>query len=74
MTSWSIAPVAHHSNRETQSSSNKGGDNDPPHSKNDSSHKLPVEKKRKTILGQEEEPEQGMEVDTDLDAMFPFLD
>jgi hypothetical protein len=48
-TSWSIAPTAHHSNKETQISSNKGGDNDPPHSKIDSSHKLPVEKKRKKM-------------------------
>jgi hypothetical protein len=46
-TSRSIAPTAHHNNKEIQSSSNGGGDNDPPHSKIDSSHKLPVEKKRK---------------------------
>jgi hypothetical protein len=47
MKSRSIAPTAHHSNKETQSSSNGGGDNDPPHSKIDSSRKLPVDKKRK---------------------------
>jgi hypothetical protein len=76
-TSRSIAPTAHHSNKETQSSSNGGGDNDPPHSKIDSSHKLPVEKKRKKNVGQAEEPEiqsENMELDTDLDTMFPFLD
>jgi hypothetical protein len=48
-TSRSIAPMAHHNNKETQSSSNGGGDNDPPHSKISSSHKLPVEKKRKKM-------------------------
>jgi hypothetical protein len=68
---------AHHSNKETQNSSNGGGDNDPPHSKIDSSHKLPVEKKRKKNVGQAEDPEiqsENMEIDTDLDAMFPFFD
>jgi hypothetical protein len=50
-TSRSIAPTTHHSNKETQSSSNRGGDNDPPHSKIDSSHKLPVEKNRKKKWG-----------------------
>jgi hypothetical protein len=77
MTSRSIAPTAHHSNKETHSSSNGGGDNDPPHSTIDSSHKLPVEKKRKKNVGQAEEPKmqsQNIEVDTDLDAMLPFLD
>jgi hypothetical protein len=43
--------MTHHRNKETQSSSNKGGDNDPPHSKIDSSHKIPVEKKRKKKVG-----------------------
>jgi hypothetical protein len=56
MTSWSIAPTPHHNNKETQNSSNGGGDNDPPHPKIDSSHKLPVDKKRKKIVGQAEEP------------------
>jgi hypothetical protein len=56
-TSWSIAPTAHHKNKETQSSSNGGGDNDPSHSKIDSSHKISVEKKRKKNVGKAEEPE-----------------
>jgi hypothetical protein len=51
-TSQSIAPTVHHSNKETHISSNGGGDNDPPHSKIDSSHKLPVEKKRKKNVEQ----------------------
>lgn len=56
-TSRSIAPTAHHNNKETQSSSNGGEDNNPPHSKIDSSHKLPLEKKRKKKLGQAKELE-----------------
>jgi hypothetical protein len=76
-TSRSIAPTTHHSNKETQSSSNEGGDNDPPHSKIDSSHKLPIEKKRKKNVGQVEEPKiqsENMELDTDLDSMLRYLD
>jgi hypothetical protein len=48
-TSRSNAPKAYHSNKETQSSSNGGGYNNPPHPKIDSSHKLPMEKKRKKL-------------------------
>jgi hypothetical protein len=76
-TSWSIAPTAHHNNKATQSSSNGGGDNDPPHSKIDSSHKLPVDKKRKKIVGQAEEPEiqsENMELEPDLDSVLCYLD
>jgi hypothetical protein len=76
-TSRSIAPTAHHNNKATQSSSNKGGDNDPPHSKIDSSHKLPVDKKRKKNVGQAEEPEiqsENMELETDLDSVLCYLD
>jgi hypothetical protein len=76
-TSRSIAPTAHHNNKETQNSSNGGGDNNPPHPKIDSSHKLPVDKKRKKIVGQAEEPEiesENMELETDLDSVFCNLD
>jgi hypothetical protein len=76
-TSQSIAPTTHHNNKATQSSSNGGGDNDPPHSKIDSSHKLPVDKKRKKIVGQAEEPEiqsENMELEPDLDSVFRYLD
>jgi hypothetical protein len=76
-TSWSIAPTTHHNNKETQSSSNRGEDNDPPHYKINSSHKIPVEKKRKNKLGQVEESKiqsENMELDTDLDSMIIFLD
>jgi hypothetical protein len=57
MTSQSIASTAHPSKKETQKSSNKGGDKNPPHTKIDSSHKFPLTKKRKNIVGQVDEPE-----------------
>jgi hypothetical protein len=69
--------MTHHSNKETHNSSNEGGDNNPCHSKIDSSHKLPMEKKRKTNVGQAEDSEiqsENMKIDTDLDVMFPFFD
>jgi hypothetical protein len=73
MTSRSIAPTAHHNNKETQISSNEGGDNDHPHSKIDSSHKIPVDKKRKKFAGQAKEPKiqsEKMELVPDLDNVF----
>jgi hypothetical protein len=48
--------MTHHSNKETHNSSNRGGYNDPPHSKIYSSHKILVEKKRKKNVGQAEDP------------------
>ena len=69
--------MAHHNKKATQNSSNKRGDNNPPHPKIDSSHKLLVEKKRKKIVGQAEEPEiesENMELETDLDSIFHNLD
>jgi hypothetical protein len=76
-TSQSIAPMAHPSKKETHNSSNRGGDKNPPHGKIDSSHKLPVRKKRKNIVGQAEEPEtesEDMELETDLDNVFHNVD
>jgi hypothetical protein len=76
-TSQSIAPTAHHNNKETHIFLNRGGDNDPPHSKIDSSHKLPVEKKRKKYVGQAEElktQSENMELEIDLDSMLCYLD
>jgi hypothetical protein len=73
MTSQSISPMAHHNKKATQNSSNEGGDNNPPHPKIDSFHKLPMEKKRKKIVGQTEEPEiesENMELESDLDSVF----
>jgi hypothetical protein len=77
MTSRSIAPTAHHNNKATQSSSNGGGDNNPPHPKIDSSHKLPVDEKRKKIVGHTKEPEiqsENIELEHDLDSVFRYLD
>jgi hypothetical protein len=45
MTSQSITPMAHHNKKATHNYSNGEGDNNPPHPKIDSCHKLPVEKK-----------------------------
>jgi hypothetical protein len=56
-TSQSIASMAHPSKKETHKSSNRGGDKNPPRAKIDNSHKLPLTKKRKNIVGQAEEPE-----------------
>jgi hypothetical protein len=73
----SIAPTTHHNKKATQNSSNGGGDNDPHHPKIDSSHKLPLEKKRKQSVGQAEEPEiesENMELEPDLDSVFCNLD
>jgi hypothetical protein len=56
MKSWSIASTTHLSKKETNKSSNGGGDKNPPRIKIDSSHKLPLEKKRKNNVGKAEEP------------------
>jgi hypothetical protein len=53
--------MTHPSKKATQKSSNGGGDKNPPRGKIDSSHKLPVTKKRKNIVGQAEEPETESE-------------
>jgi hypothetical protein len=77
MKSWSIIPMTHASEKATQNSSNGGGDINPPCTKIDSSHKLPVKKKRKKIVGQVEEPEiesENMELETDLDSVFRNID
>jgi hypothetical protein len=69
--------MAHQRNKEAHIYSNGGGDNGPPHSKIDISHKLPVEKKRKKNVGQAEEPEnqsENMKLDTNMDSMMRFLD
>jgi hypothetical protein len=57
MTSWSIASTTHPSKKATQKSSNEGGDKNPPRIKIDSSHKIPLTKKRKNNAGQADEPE-----------------
>jgi hypothetical protein len=57
MTSRSIASTTHPSKKATQKSSNGGGDKNPPRIKIDSSHKIPLAKKRKNNAGQAEDPE-----------------
>jgi hypothetical protein len=56
-TSWSIASTTHPSKKATQKSSHGGGDKNPPRIKIDSSHKIPLTKKRKNNAGQADEPE-----------------
>jgi hypothetical protein len=55
-TSWSIASTAHPSKKATQKSSNGGGDKNPPCIKIDSSHKIPLTKKRKNNASQANKP------------------
>jgi hypothetical protein len=56
-TSRSIASMVHPSKKETQKYSNRGGDKNPPCINIDSSHKIPLTKKRKNNAGQAEEPQ-----------------
>jgi len=66
--SRSIAPTNHPSKKATHNSSNKEGDKNPPRGKIDSSHKLPMRKKRKNVVEQAEEPRtesEDMELETD---------
>jgi hypothetical protein len=49
--SWSIDSTAHPIKKATHKYSNGGGDKNPPRTKIDSSHKFPLKKKRKTIVG-----------------------
>jgi hypothetical protein len=56
-TSQSIASTVHPNKKATQKYSNRGGDKNPPRTKIDSSHKFPLTKKRKNIVGQADEPE-----------------
>jgi hypothetical protein len=51
MTSQSIASTAHPNEKATQKSSNRGGDKNPTCMKIDSSHKIPLMKKRKNNVG-----------------------
>jgi len=57
MAPWSIASIVHPSKKDTNKSSNGGGDKNPPHIKIDSFHKIPLTKKRKNDAIQADEPE-----------------
>jgi hypothetical protein len=75
--SRSIAPKAHPSKKSTHDSSKRGGYKNPPSSKIDSSHKLPVRKKRKNAMQEAKEPgteSEDMELDTGLENVFPNVD
>jgi nucleoside-triphosphatase THEP1 len=80
----SSAPVAHPSKKVINSSSGGGGDKNPPPGKIESSHKLPLRKKRKNIVQEEEEHRvesdinsfslEDMELEADIEKMFPNID
>jgi hypothetical protein len=73
MTSRSIASTTHPSKKITQKYSNGGGDKNPPPRKIDSSHKLPLTKKIKNIVGQAKEPgieSEHMQLETFVDALL----
>jgi hypothetical protein len=65
-------------------SSGGGGDKNPPLGKIESSHKLPLRKKRKNIVQEEEEKQMEidinsfslkyMELEVDIEKMFPNID
>jgi len=65
--------MAYPSKKATQNYSNARGHKNPPRGKIDSSHKLPVRKKRKNIVGQVKEPETESE-DTLRDQLLTVRD
>lgn len=58
--SWSSVPTTYPSKKVTHGSSSRGGDKNPP-SEIESSHKLPVRKKRKNIVQEEKGPHRESE-------------
>jgi hypothetical protein len=60
-TSRNIAPTTNLSKKATQNSSNAGGHKNPPHDKIDISHKLPMRKKRKNVVGKTKDPKTEIE-------------
>jgi hypothetical protein len=83
-TSRSSAPTTHQIKKVTHSSSGGGGDKNPPSGKIESSHKLPLRKKRKNIVQEEEGPRgesdihdlslEDMELEIDIEKVFPNID
>jgi hypothetical protein len=55
-TSRSSAPTTHQIKKVTHISLGRGGDNNPPLGKIEISHKIPLRKKRKNIVQEEEGP------------------
>ena len=63
-------PTTYPSNKVTHSSSSRGGDKNPPSGKIKSSHKLPVSKKWKTIVQEQEGPRGEIDIhDLSLEDM-----
>jgi hypothetical protein len=83
-TSRSSAPITHQIKKVTHNSSGRGGDKNPPLGKNESSHKLPLRKKIKNIVQEEEGPRgesdihelslEDMELKIDIEKVFPNVD
>jgi hypothetical protein len=83
-TPQSSTPATHLYKKLTKNSSSRGGDKNPPQRKIEISHKLPLRKKRKNILQEEEENHDGsdinsfplkdMELKDDIVNMFPSID
>jgi hypothetical protein len=81
ITSRCSTPTAYPRNKVTQSSSGGGGDKNPPSKKIESFHKLPMGKKWKTIVQEQEGPRgetdiydlslEDMELEIDIEKMFP---
>jgi len=54
-TSWSNAPTDHPTGKFTNNSSSRGGEKNPPLGKIESSHKIPLRKKRRNVVQKEED-------------------
>jgi hypothetical protein len=76
--------MTHQIKKVTHSSLGRGGDKNPPSGKIESSHKLPLRKKRKNIVQEEEGPRgerdihdlslEDMELEIDIEKVFPNVD
>jgi hypothetical protein len=76
--------MTHPSKKVINSSSGGGGYKNPPRGKIESSHKLPLRKKRKNIVQEKEEHHvesdinsfslEDMELEADIEKMFPNID
>jgi hypothetical protein len=76
--------MTHQIKKVAHSSSGEGGDKNPPLRKIESSHKLPLRKKRKNIVQEEEGPRgerdihdlslKDMELKIDIEKVFPNVD
>jgi hypothetical protein len=83
-TSRSNAPVAHPTRKLTNTSSSSEGEKNPPSGKIESSHKLPLRKKRKNVVQEEEDHHiendinnfslEDMELEAYIEKTFPTMD